>query len=91
MKKLQLVRVQWGDAWAFGGWYRGEPPVPLSVVDVGFLVEKTKEGILLASSVSNNVGAIKFIPKGMIKKITKIKGQTVEYEDGRELGAARSN
>lgn len=85
-KTLQLVRVEWGDAWTSSGWWKGETAprcVPVDVVDVGYILDSNDNGILLAAKIAEYPGDVKFIPTGMIQKITKIKGHSVKYEFGK--------
>ena len=86
--KLPMVRVDWGDAWSHSGWVENEyacKAEPLS--SVGFLLERNKDGVLLAARSTNSplrrpdYGNMCFIPHGMITKITRIKGHYVYAKD----------
>jgi hypothetical protein len=81
MKSPKLVLVTWIDAChAPSGWqFGGKIDVDFDpVYSIGFLIEKRKEGILLAQTwFESDCANIIAIPKGMIKKIKvlgKIKG-----------------
>jgi hypothetical protein len=81
MKSPKLVLVEWVDAChAPSGWCFGEQPqVDFDPVhSVGFLIEKRKEGILLAQTwFEGDCANIIAIPHGMIKNIKvlgRIKG-----------------
>jgi hypothetical protein len=81
LNKCKLVSVLWGDAYGGSEWRDIDELLcePLLVRDVGWLVKQNKEGIYLSSSISRengSYGSRKFIPKGMIKKITTIRGHT---------------
>jgi hypothetical protein len=74
MKSPKLVLVEWIDAChADSGWqFGGKPDVDFDpVYSIGFLVEKRKQGILLAQTwFPGDYANVIAIPKGMIKKIT---------------------
>lgn len=76
MKSPKLVLVEWIDAChAPSGWQFGnDPPVDFEpVYSIGFLLEKRKQGILLAQTwFEGDCANIIAIPKGMIKKMTTL-------------------
>lgn len=78
--KYPLAKVLWGDAWNQAGWktekWVEENHEPAMVENVGYIVKQDRSGVSLAQGVSDDVSflGIMFIPRGMIKKITKIKG-----------------
>ena len=81
MKSPKLVLVEWIDAChAPSGWQFGNAiEVDFDPVhSIGFLIEKRKEGILLAQTwFDSDCANVIAIPSGMIKKITtlgRIKG-----------------
>lgn len=83
--KLPLVRADWGDAWAQFGWVGEEALCEAHPVrTTGYLLKSNKKGVLIAESVAvdslgkGTFGNVAFIPKGMIYKIKKIKGEYVE-------------
>jgi hypothetical protein len=73
MKSPKLVLVEWIDAChAPSGWLFGESPdVDFNpVFSLGFLIQKRKQGILLAQTwFDGDCANIIAIPRGMIKKI----------------------
>ena len=76
LKYPPIVAVLWDDATALDGWSSGHDEVkPCHVLSVGFLVRKTKKHIVLAQDISpdgQQCGRGQ-IPKGMVKRITRIK------------------
>jgi len=74
-----LVLVQWEDAtlkddgpWADNKDHTYEPKLFISV---GFLLFEGKEGVILTSAWSpDTVAARDQIPRGMVRKITRLKG-----------------
>lgn len=76
MKSPKLVLIEWIDAChAPSGWQFGnDPPVDFEpVYSIGFLLEKRKQGILLAQTwFEGDCANIIAIPKGMIKKMTTL-------------------
>jgi len=78
---IQLVKVEWVDALSKDGWYYVDEAIDWAkkpfeeVVDVGWLLKKTKTYILLSPSFSNTTNQfdyIKKIPLGIIKRIYKL-------------------
>lgn len=75
MKIGDLVAIYWGDAWSAGGWYPiREEHKAEACITVGFVTQNNKNGVTVASRQASDgqVGAVSFIPKGMISKIKKI-------------------
>ena len=74
MKSPKLVLVEWIDAChAPSGWLFGDSPQVdfKPVYTTGFLLEKRKQGIIVAQTwFAGDCANIIAIPKGMIKKIT---------------------
>jgi hypothetical protein len=73
MKSPKLVLVQWIDAYHLDGWQFGA--IPSAKFDpcwsVGFLMDETKEGIILAQTwFDGDCGNLIGIPKKMINKMT---------------------
>jgi len=77
--KPQLVIVDWDDAHANNAWEPEESALDRhrggGVRLVGFLLKQDKAGISVAQGFSENrdVTGHFFVPRGMIKKITKVK------------------
>lgn len=76
--KPDLVVVEWGDAWSTGAWMGELEPddtEPVIVKSVGFVEATSKSGITLVGrfTATGTPGVRSFIPKGMIRKITKVK------------------
>lgn len=71
--------LDWDDAWGTSGWVslKGAVEVhrPLPVRSVGFVVKSDKIGVSLCQGFdgNGNPAGQHFVPKGMIKKITKVK------------------
>lgn len=75
-----LVIVEWGDAWNASRWTSLEQAEvdhkPYVVKTVGWLLKSDKKGVSLVDSyVEEDMtpGGQHFIPRGMIRKITKVK------------------
>lgn len=67
-----LVYVEWVDAVANAGWEKKAPPLALCPA-AGFLIEETKEHIVLAVTVSaDEHNASMTIPKAWIKKRRRV-------------------
>lgn len=79
MDKVRVAEVVWLDAWVIADETstaeEAEDNKALVMKDVGFLLSRTKEGVTLASSVSeqDSFRTINFIPAGMIKKVRILK------------------
>lgn len=76
MKKYKVVRIDWLDAWGKSGWFE-EREIDCSgykVASVGYLVKSNKNGVVIASSISEDgtLLGLSFRPHGMIVKITEI-------------------
>lgn len=70
---LTVVVVTWNDAFAQPGWDDYEEG-PLECVSTGFLIRDSKESIVLAQNFNQfQFGEYMTIPKGMVKKIKKLK------------------
>jgi len=74
----RLVRVVWDDAWADHGWSDETEAGPVTCMSVGFVVQETTKGILLAQSVSQSgFGSMWFVPSDMIVSVYHLKlGET---------------
>lgn len=73
MKSPDLVVVEWVDAYHLDGWRFGEPSKAEFDLcwTVGFLIDKTKDGVSIAQTwYPNDVANVIAIPKGMIRKMT---------------------
>lgn len=79
IKKKPLVIVEWGDAHAGSTWTRAdrmqELASPLKVTWIGYLVSNTEEGIHLSFGFdeNGNWAGNMFVPRGMIRKIRKVR------------------
>jgi hypothetical protein len=78
IKKPDLVIVEWEDAWGESGWRNlaiaEEGHGASLVTSVGFVIKGDNKGLSLAYGLSGNgMLSQNFIPRKMIKKITKIK------------------
>ena len=74
--KPDLVIIEWGDAWSEAGWGQGAADVePVIVRSVGLVETYSKNGVVIVGRIAEDgtVGNRTFIPKGMIRKITKVK------------------
>lgn len=74
--KKEIVCVEWQDAWAGNRWISDYDHSPLTVYSTGFLLKSDKVGVSLARGLEETEGSIlgvSFIPKGMVRKITRIK------------------
>jgi hypothetical protein len=70
--------VEWGDAWTNGSWcgdLEKDDTEPVIVKSVGWVEATSKDGITLIGrmTVGGTAGVRSFIPKGMIRKIKKVK------------------
>jgi hypothetical protein len=78
-KKKTLVIVEWADAWNAARWTSDESAnalhEPYMVYTVGWLFRSDKIGVSVMDSYSENddPGGQHFIPRGMIRKIRKVK------------------
>jgi hypothetical protein len=75
MKSPDLVVVEWVDAYHLDGWRFGEPTKATfdPCWTVGFLVDKTKDGVAIAQTwYEDDMANIISIPKGMIRRLTVI-------------------
>lgn len=78
MKTFKRVQVEWQDACSHDEWQTPEhlDDSPLNCVTVGFLCKETKTDIYVAGTMQigedDDVSCVMQIPKGMVKKITKI-------------------
>ena len=72
----KLLIITWDDAWSNAAGYYDTTYTykPISCVEVGWLVEDNDEGMVLCTSMSEQVGYRKetFIPHGMITKIEEL-------------------
>lgn len=83
MEKYKIVEVEWFDAQTHSGYAEdiGELSKwdPITSYSVGYLLHEDKEKIILGfllflgENVSNQVKHCQMIPKGMIRKIRRIK------------------
>lgn len=77
MKKVKFVEVEWDDASSCATWRApGEFPRVQPCITRGWLVEESKRGIVIAATIQVNgpdVGEIIAIPRGMVKRIRKLK------------------
>jgi hypothetical protein len=74
----KVLLIEWGDAVSVDEWTpRTEIALPPSkVLSVGFLIEETETHYTLAlnvDTVSDSASCIMTIPKGMIKKVKRLK------------------
>lgn len=74
------MRVEWEDAWSSSGWRADRDCTACPVESVGYVLNHTKKGILLAGSLTKNedvnvamAGRQGFIPSGNILKIKVLK------------------
>lgn len=75
---MRIVRVIWLDALAIAEWTtRGEPVLRQQCETVGFLVEDTRDHVVIATTVSEDQfnGAMQ-IPKSMIEVMVDIREAT---------------
>lgn len=81
-QKNKIYLVEWIDTYSYSGWYTENEIDNLTRSDttktLGFFVKETDFFIILAMSLESNkdfvpYGGIKWIPKGCIVKIRKIK------------------
>ena len=81
-KKPSLVLVEWDDAYSNSMWHSDSEvdaefhDYGWECVTVGYLIRETKTGITLAARASftnKSWGLLQRIPRGMVKKITRIK------------------
>jgi hypothetical protein len=85
-KKFKLARVEWLDANGTTHWchLKEAQQRPLSkITTTGYILRNDKEVLTLAGSFTDNgnVHDTTAIPRGWVKKITMIKGQTFEYQE----------
>jgi hypothetical protein len=85
MKKLQknkIYLIEWIDTYSYGGWYTEDEIDELTrdetTKTIGFFIKETDFFIILAMSLEGSkdfapYGNIKWIPKGCIVNIKKIK------------------
>jgi hypothetical protein len=79
IEKKPLWLIVWGDAWGSSGWKDIDDAVgmhgAMEVTSIGFVIKADKKGILFAQGYSeqNTPLGVSFVPRGMIKKIRKIK------------------
>jgi hypothetical protein len=82
LNKNSLYLVRWVDAYSYSGWHKEEEidnlTTEITVETIGFFVKETDFFIILAMSLELRndfapYGIIKWIPKGCIKEIKKIK------------------
>lgn len=74
----KLIEVTWGDAWGTNRWYdeTSMPDAkPVMCVSVGFLIKESKAGLTMAATKADNgdYTGVSFRPRGMIKKIRRLK------------------
>jgi|14BtaG_2_1085337.scaffolds.fasta_scaffold31118_2 hypothetical protein len=70
----RVVLVEWDDAWSCHGWTDDTAPKPVRVKTLGFAVQETKQGIVVAQSVGpDGFGSTCFIPNGMIQNVTYLR------------------
>lgn len=78
-KKPPLAIVEWGDAHAMSRWMHssevGNGHGPLVVVWVGFILVNDKTGVTLCFGFdeNDNPAGQMFVPRGMVRKITKVR------------------
>jgi hypothetical protein len=75
--KIKIIEIEWVDSCGFGpSWEKKdslEPLYPSSVRSTGFLVEKTRQHITIAQSISSDQLAGRLcIPNGCIKRVKKL-------------------
>ena len=80
MTKYPIVSVRWTDAHTTDAWRSIEEALedePAFVTTVGFLLEDSKKRVLVASTLSADelISSTMEIPKGMVVKITKLRGK----------------
>ena len=79
----ELVIVEWIDAYHLDGLMFGAnpDPDPSPCWTVGFLMKKTKDGLMVAQTwYDGDTANLIFIPKGMIKKMTVLGDLKVESD-----------
>lgn len=74
------VEVSWGDAYGGNTWasnqnITGEDCTPLDCISMGYVLEDTKHGIMLAATqAENNDNSNRlFIPRGMVQKVRTLR------------------
>jgi hypothetical protein len=73
---MKLVEINWVDSCGSPTiWEEPEPMPPLSIISIGYLLEKNDKYVTICQSVSEseNVGRRFTIPAGCIKKIKVIR------------------
>jgi hypothetical protein len=80
VKKIRPVRVSWDDSVGHGHWHsseqvRADPPRPSRIETIGYLLEKKKNSIVLAMSVSegtNEVMHLLSIPRRAVTSLERL-------------------
>jgi len=81
-KKKNLYYIEWEDAYSNSGWFSDEEIRKWEkdrciVREVGWILERTKRNIIIASRLAPNEekrwGMLQMIPKTWIKKIIKLR------------------
>lgn len=72
---LPIVEVEWLDAWGHGEFVESMPTtVPEPSITVGYLIRQDKHGIaIVAYANRSHVTYTLSIPKGMIRRVRKLK------------------
>jgi len=70
----EIIYIQWRDAVSEAGWENVEKAETHLVLSIGFLISETVEDICIAAAISNDQSNSRMqIPKGMIKRIKRVK------------------
>lgn len=77
LKRPRLVEIHWDDAWSGSGWRvpADIDHTALVATTVGYMIKSTRLGVTVAGSLADNgdYGSISFRPRGMIRKIRRLR------------------